>query len=166
MLISYCYRPLSSMADGINRIENETDKCSSEQRETILLGNFNFNLLHDTQSSKTWLRTINAFNCHQLIKTPVRVTNASQTLIDHLYSSVPENIIEITVPHLAVSDQYPICFIRQTSSYPTGPVHKTINYRDTKNFNEIAFLNDLHLPWFLIYEAETVTYVSFSCYLE
>ena len=116
------------------------DKASSEKRETILLGYFNFNLLHDTQSSKTWLRTINALNFQQLIKTPTRVTDASQTLIDHLYSNVPENIIEITVPHLVVSDHYPICFTRKTSSYPTGPVHKSINYRGTKRFNEIAFL--------------------------
>ena len=37
------------------------------------------------------------------------------------------------------------------SSCPNGPVHKTINYRDTKYFDETLFLQDLqNLPWFLI----------------
>ena len=41
MLISYCYRLPSSTADWINEIENAIDKASSDQRETILLGDFN-----------------------------------------------------------------------------------------------------------------------------
>ena len=39
MLISYCYMLPLSTADWINKIENEIDKASSEQRETTLLGN-------------------------------------------------------------------------------------------------------------------------------
>ena len=58
---------------------------------------------------------------------------------------------ETAVPQLSVSDHSPICFTpRMNTSCPNGHVHKTINYRDTKHFDEILFLQDLeNLPWFL-----------------
>ena len=63
---------------------------------------------------------------------------------------VPENVTEIAVPYLSVSDHFPVCFTQKKhSSCPNGPVHKTINYRDTKHFDETLFLQDLkNLPWF------------------
>ena len=80
------------------------------------------------------------------------VTDISETLIDHVYSNVPENLTETAVPYLSVSAHFPVCFSRKmNSSCPTGPVHKTINYRDTKYFDETLFLQNLeNSPWFLI----------------
>ncbi|MEW8547323.1 MAG: endonuclease/exonuclease/phosphatase family protein, partial [Candidatus Thiodiazotropha sp.] len=158
-LIGYCYRPPSSTVDWIYKIENTIERTVSDQKEVILLGDFNFNLLNDSSNTKSWLRTVNSLNFQQLINEPTRVTNVSETLIDHIYSNMPENITETKVPHFALSDHYPICFTRKTSSScPSGPVHKFINYRDTKNFDETLFLQDLdNLTWFMIYEADTAT---------
>lgn len=156
-LIGYYYRQPSSTIDWITKIENNIERAvSSNQREVILLGDFNINLLHDNSSTRSWIRTINSLNFQQLINNPTRITAVSETLIDHMYSNVPENITETKVPHFAVSDHYPICFTRKTnSSYPSGPVHKSINYRDTKYFDETSFLQDLdNLPWFMVYESD------------
>ena len=83
------------------------------------------------------------------MKKPTRVTAKSETLIDHVYSSTPENITDVSVPVLAVSDHYPVCITRKLSkAFDTGPVHKFINYRNTKTFDEEQFLNDLaNQPW-------------------
>lgn len=155
-LIGYCYRQPSSTAEWINKMENNIERAVSVQKEVILLGDFNFNLLQDNSSVRSWLRAINSLNFQQLISNPTRVTNVSETLIDHIYSNVPDNITETKVPHFAVSDHYPVCFTRKTStSYSSGPVHKSINYRDTRNFDEALFLQDLeNLPWFMIYDSD------------
>ena len=74
------------------------------------------------------------------------------SLIDHVYSNTIDNIIEVTVPVLGVSDHYPVCITRKLSkAFDTGPVHKFINYRNTKTFDEEQFLNDLNnQPWSVI----------------
>ena len=47
---------------------------------------------------------INAFNFQQLITKPIRVTNISETLIDHVYSNNPENVSENAVPIFFLSE--------------------------------------------------------------
>jgi hypothetical protein len=39
-----------------------------------------------------------------MITEPTRVTTASVTLIDHIYTTNPENFIDIKVPYYAISD--------------------------------------------------------------
>ena len=46
---------------------------------------------------------------------------------------------------LGVSDHYPVCITRKLlKAFDTRPVHKYINYRNTKAFDEEQFLNDLN----------------------
>ena len=151
--ISYCYRPPSSTIDWIAKFENNIEKAISDNREIMILGDLNFNLLPEQQSAtKSWMRMINARNFQQLITKPTRVTDISETLIDHVYSNIPENVSENAVPNFCLSDQFPVCFTRKmNSSCPNGPIHKTINYRDTKKFDETLFLQDLeNRPWFMV----------------
>ena len=81
-----------------------------------------------------------------------RVTGITKTLIDHVYSNVLENIVDVSVPVLGVSDQYPVCITRKLAkSFDKEPVHRYVSYRDTKRFNETDFLNDLeNQPWSVI----------------
>ena len=151
--ISYCYRPQSSTIDWIAKFENNIEKAISDNREIIIFGDLNFNLLPEQQSAtKSWMRMINARNFQQLITKPTRVTDISETLIDHVYSNIPENVSENAVPNFCLSDHFPVCFTRKmNSSCPNGPIHKTINYRDTKFIDEAVFLKDLeNRPWFLV----------------
>ncbi len=55
------------------------------------------------------------FGVSQLIDTATRVTPTSSTLIDHIYSNCPENVISVTVPKIGVSDHYPIFFYTENS---------------------------------------------------
>ena len=49
---------------------------------------------------------------------------------------------------LSISDHLPVCFTRKFSSDGKCPVHKTIQYRNTKDFNDTTFLDDLsNQPW-------------------
>ena len=87
-----------------------------------------------------------------VLQTPTRVTDTTRTLIDHAFSNVCENIAKVSVPIYAISDHFPVCLTRKiTQDFDKGPLHKFIHYRDTKSFNETAFVSELeNQPWSVI----------------
>ena len=151
-IISYFYRPPSSKVQWITDFSLILEKVLTDEKECIVIGDFNFDLLKTDNNSKPWLELMESMNFEQLVNDPTRVTSNSATLIDHAFSNTPINISNVTVPCYAISDHYPICITRKISSnHIKGPVHKTIAYRSMKHFNENAFLEDLSdQPWFLI----------------
>ena len=151
-LLCYCYRPPSSSSDWITKVENAIEKANTEQKEIILLGDFNFNLLSETSATKQWLDITDNLNLKQLVETPTRVTDTSRTLIDHAFTNASENIINVTVPEYSISDHFPVCLTRKiTKDFDKGPVHKFILYRYTNSFIEPAFVLDLeNQPWSVI----------------
>ena len=64
-------------------------------------------------------------------------------MIDHVYTNKPENICEINVPYLALSDHYPVCITRRLPKVEHKRNHIEIKYRDFKNFTDDEFLSDL-----------------------
>lgn len=81
----------------------------------------------------------------QMVKSQTRVTEANSSIIDHIYSTFPENIIEITVPKISLSDDYPICFTRKIKQMRCNSPskHTTIKYRSFSKCNENEFNMDL-----------------------
>ena len=148
-LMSEVYRPPSSTVQWLHDFNCTIDNILLEEKECIILGDFNFDILNDNSQSKNWIETMDSTNFTQLVKDPTRITNVSATLIDHAFSNVPDNIVNIHVPLYAISDHYPIFISRKMSScYDKGPVHKSITYRSLKNFDECRFLEDLAIqPW-------------------
>ena len=148
-LLCYCYRPPSATTEWIEKFEETIERANLEAKEIIVTGDFNFNLLCGTSSSRQWLRTTESFNMSQLVNRPTRVTATSETLIDHVYTNSPENILDVSVPVLGLSDHYPVCITRKLSkSFKNGPVHKFISYRNIKMFDETQFLHALaNQPW-------------------
>ena len=80
----------------------------------------------------------------QVIDQPTRVTAYSSTLIDHLYVSNTDHLSDVTVPCIAISDHYPICFTRTTFKKTIKRKdHQTIQYRCFKTFSDEIFLREL-----------------------
>ena len=77
----------------------------------------------------------------QLISEPTRVTKDTRTLIDHFYTTNPQNIISKGVSVVSISDHYLIYGIRKFKTNKENA--KIIEYRDYKYFNEQMFLHDL-----------------------
>ena len=100
---------------------------------------YNFDLLKLCLNSKSWLQLIESTNFTQLVKCPTRIIDTSSTLIDHVFTNIPGNIIEIKIPSYALS------VITRKCNYNivTKPYHNYIMYRSVKNFSEIGFLKDL-----------------------
>ena len=80
------------------------------------------------------------------------------TLIDHIYVSHPGNVKACKVSTIALSDHYPVCFVRHLrANYDRKHGHTTIKYRSYKNFDEKAFLADLEVvPWSVIEQFDDV----------
>ena len=58
--------------------------------------------------------------------------------------SDPGLVTDISVPSIAISDHYPVCFTRSTSKINyKRQSHKSIQYRCYKKFNKERFLTDL-----------------------
>ena len=148
-LLCYCYRPPSATSAWLESFDAMMELAISEAKEIIVRGDFNVNVMNDTSSTRNWLLTTDSANLTQLVTKPTRVTPTSETLIDHAYTNTPENIIEVSVPILGISDHYPVCITRKLSkTFDNGPVHKIINYRSTRTFDEGQFINDLiNQPW-------------------
>ena len=72
---------------------------------------------------------------------PTRVIKDSRTLIDHFYTTNPDNIISNGISTISISDHYLIYGIRKFKVSKENA--KIIKYRDYKHFNEQMFLQDL-----------------------
>ena len=150
-LVGNMYRPPDSKVEYNDRFEEFIDNVLNEEKEFILLGDFNKNLLNE-DTDRDWGNFTTSLGLTQLINEPTRVTNDSKTLIDHIYTANEENIQSVKVEKICISDHYAIFCNRSSHISPDkSSQHQTITYRSFKNFNELNFLNDLNaVPWEII----------------
>ena len=92
---------------------------------------------------KYWSDALEVFNFTQVVSCPTRVTENSSTLIDHIYTNMPEYITEVNIPTIAMSDHFPVCVTRSTKNNLNKNTHITIEYRDYKHFDDTGYLSDL-----------------------
>ena len=76
-------------------LQNILEKLSYENKEIIVMGNFNIDILkYDTNSdSATFLDNMYENLLLPYILSPTRVTPRSQTLIDNIFSNIEKDII-------------------------------------------------------------------------
>ncbi|KAK3103380.1 hypothetical protein FSP39_018833 [Pinctada imbricata] len=142
ILLCSAYRPPSAPVAWVEAFATEVNNAvSCDDNEIILMGDFNIDLNKDPPSY--WTSALETFNLSQVINTNTRVTANSNTLIDHIYTNRPDNIQEVNVPYITMSDHFPICITRRLPKINKKSTHLEITYRDFKNFDEFLFLQDL-----------------------
>lgn len=142
ILVCFIYRPPNSQSDWMTDFESNLEEAFNEQKEVVLLGDFNI----DFASCKIpkWEDLINSFSLRQLVQSPTRISKTSSTIIDHIYISCPEKVHSVKVPVYAISDHFPVCItLKSKVNYSKKFNHETINYRCCKKFSEYVFHNDL-----------------------
>ena len=146
MLIGFLYRNPDERANWFERFELLMEDAHTFYTEIILLGDFNIDLIRPQEK---WKRIINSFHLTQMVTTPTRITLNSATLIDHIYVNSPANIAEISVPSYGLSDHFPVCitWCKKGTKIPTCG-HKSISFRNYKNFSVENFLSDLSMADF------------------
>ena len=82
-----------------------------------------------------------------MIGEPTRVTLTSSTLIDHIASKKPENVVASGVLRITLSDHY-LVYVARKFMGSTKRQRKTISTRKMKSFNSDNFLSDLgQIDW-------------------
>ena len=84
--------------------------------------------------------------------TPTRVTRCSAAMLDHVFVTHPERIIETLVPIDGISDHYPICFVHKARVPKSPKSHNdTVKYQSFKNLDKDRSIYDLNnAPWSLL----------------
>ena len=102
------YRPRNTRTEILEVINQFVENLDAENQETILVSDFNSDLLTDNEPSLTsrLVDMINFFQLTQVIEEPSRVISDTQTLLDLLITIKPENIIKSGVVHIATIVSY------------------------------------------------------------
>ena len=137
------YRHPHSNIDAFITFLNQTlDKISNEQKNCVLMGDFNLNLLNvdSHPSTEEFLNTFGTYFYNPHILQPTRITNHSATLIDNIFfnSSSHHTISGNLVYDL--SDHLPNFLI--INSLSTLPKNIEISRRDYSQFNQSNLIND------------------------
>ncbi|CAB4019771.1 Hypothetical predicted protein [Paramuricea clavata] len=74
----------------------------------ILLGDLNCDMLKPTPGSASLIKTTKELNLNQLIKSPTRITESSQTLVDVIFVSSPRLVVNSGVIETCISDHFPV----------------------------------------------------------
>ena len=122
---------------------------TNENKEIIVLGDINCNYLkaNDHQDIKNLFQVQ---GLKQIIKSPTRITENSETLIDVIYTNNQKNITYETVVPSELSDHDMVGCVRKINSQTYKP--KTIMCRNFNNYNHLNVINDvLSVNWDPLY---------------
>ena len=123
-----CYRPPNVSFDIFNQIEECLQFLDREDKEIILLGDTNCDILpkyskegnansNDLPTHSLHLLGIyNLFGFHQLIESPTRETLATTSLIDHIATTSKTNIVSSGIHKSSFSDHYLVFCVRKFRS--------------------------------------------------
>lgn len=141
ILVGFVYRNPAATYPWFDDFVQMMDKVSETNCNIMLLGDFNIDLL---QRQPAWSATTSLFGLHQLIECATRVTQATATLLDHVYTNNRQMISNVRVLDSSISDHCPIvCTWSYKVPKNRTKGHTTVQYRSFKDFNERAFLRDL-----------------------
>ena len=82
-----------------------------------------------------------SFGYLPIISKPTRITDHSATLIDHIYTNVPQKVVKSGICLTGITDHLPI-FCTVNNKLPTYDDRKY--FRDFSRFKDELFINDLN----------------------
>ena len=137
--IGVMYRPPSADVNYYNDMLNQLDYVHSKFDKIILMGDLNYNCLSGDCNQVNTIES--QYDMKQLITDPTRETVTSSTLIDVMFSNIPQLHVMSSVYKISVSDHYMIYTILKHNKKESS--HREITFRNFKEFNNDAFIHDL-----------------------
>ncbi len=152
-LLTTWYRPPNDPIDTLYKFENCLKLTDNENKESIILGDVNSDILSSNPShlvsemnfiTNEMNFITNLYQYEQLINEPTRVTKDNATLIDHFYTTKPDLIISSGVRIITISDHYLIYAVFVNFIQPREP-RKLLNIGISSTLMKtIFFLNWNH----------------------
>ena len=142
LLLGYVYRHPDSTDEWQENFVQMMDTITPSNRNILLQGDFNVNLLEPHPS---WQSTLTLFGLKQIVTKPTRISLTTTSLLDHIYTNNTSLFTNVEVPEKSISDHFPtICTWKTKPPKPPKKGHMTIAYRAFKNFQKEAFFQDLN----------------------
>lgn len=157
LLVRALYRPPSSNVDIDSRIEKNIENVYLQNRETIIVGDFNINYLDHAYNSHWLAKALKNMAISQVISSVTRPK--SGTCLDHCYTSHPALLANTSVLNIGLADHLPLTIQRKYAKQRRGceSEHTTISYRVTKNLNLDELLKSLQrIPWDTVFVLEDI----------
>lgn len=142
-LICVTYRPddcpLSSFE---NTLKPNYIQALTLNKPIVLLGDLNCNVLNENSPEHKALKDFTTeMNLNQFIKSPTRVTNSTQSLLDIILVSSNSLVRRSGVLNTTISDHLPV-YVELKLKSPRYP-HHYITVRSYKNYSPSLFIIDL-----------------------
>ena len=113
-----------------------------QAKEVFVLGDININFLNYNRDIQTsdYLDMLLGLGYMPLITKATRITDHTATLIDHIYTNVPQKTTKAGICLADITDHLPV-FCTVANRLPLS--QETKHFRDFSHFNKDLFLNDL-----------------------
>ena len=155
-IVGFFYRPPDDskyLCDNFNdRLNDNIEIVSKENKEIILMGDFNVNYENDNDSRSHFdFKNIMSFHgFKQIISTPTRITEDTATLIDHIFVTNPASFPISCVVATSLSDHDFVYCCRKINSFKYS--YRTIKCRDYRTYNSANLRNDVKsIDWLPVY---------------
>lgn len=149
------YRPPdSNLLCCVNGLENTLIDVLPKFDCVLFGGDLNVNYLNN--DNNILQKMFNKYGLTQMVDSPTRVTNVSQTLLDIIVCSRPSLINDVNIVDMdPISDHSLVTCTLKIFTKIDQIKYRT--YRDYSNFNYIDFMNDLEMRnWDHIYSLDEV----------
>ena len=107
LLLCFAYRSPNADLSWLIRFEKKVVESLAEVKYTIIMGDFNIDLMRDDYKCKRISNFFLTDGMYQLIRENTRVTDTSTSIIDHAYVSHPNEFRQVKVPKIGRSDHFP-----------------------------------------------------------
>ncbi|CAB4034843.1 Hypothetical predicted protein, partial [Paramuricea clavata] len=132
LLVCVSYRPPDSPLDCFEKYFNPNYvHALTMGKLIILLGDLNCDMLKPTPGSASLIKTTKELNLNQLIKSPTKITESSQTLVDVIFVSSPRLVVNSGVIETCISDHFPVYVSLKLKTDKSPP-----NYITTRSYNK------------------------------
>ena len=113
IIVTSIYSPPDSPFGGFDDIKCLFSKIDKENREWVIAGDLNCDLLKPRDNDTVHIKIIyNIYNLKQIITEPTRTTSDTAILIDHIGTNKSEHILDHGVIPCGISDHDVIFAIR------------------------------------------------------
>ena len=114
ILVGVVYRP-TDKSDFLEQFsEAIINSTNFDKKEVYSLGDFNINVLDDSNISKLYKEICSLHGLKQVIELFTRITEKTSTLIEHIVTNSVENISQRGVLEMALPDHYATFYTRKT----------------------------------------------------
>ena len=116
-----------------------TQSALYDDQEVFILGDLNIDLTGSRVKNSNGIKCYKEFcslhGLEQLIKEPTRITEKSETLLDHIISNSAQKVSQHGVLNLGLSDHHMI-YCTKKSTKAKSFDHKHIKIRSMKNYTK------------------------------